>query len=165
MSTEVLSQTSWQDHATDSINSFAAHQGAVSPSSQAMLKLVSCYDSVTFDFSDWSSEQLNENTTSFFWGLQNGSLDISSYNLTNGNLTNDVHAVSLTADSTDSRSGADIVCLHDWCVHQARAEHGYVPGQRYFRFERGRYVSSLPFPGLKVMQTAVKEFLSSVRSR
>jgi hypothetical protein len=50
-------------------------------------------------------------------------------------------------------------------VLQARAEHSYLPGQRYFRFEKGRYVSSLPFPGLKVMQTAIKGFLSSVRSR
>ncbi|RYC63448.1 hypothetical protein CHU98_g2780 [Xylaria longipes] len=165
MSTAVLTQTNWQDHATASIDSFAAHQGAVTPSSQAMLRLVSCYDSVTFDFSDWTPEQLNEDTTSFFWGLQSGSLDISCYNLSNGNLTDDVHAVSLTADSEDAQSGKDIVCIHDWCVHQARAEHGYVQGQRFFRFEKGRYASSLPFPGLKVMQTAIKEFMSSVRSR
>ncbi|KAI8633561.1 hypothetical protein F5Y19DRAFT_245419 [Xylariaceae sp. FL1651] len=165
MSTAVLTQTNWQENASASVDSFAAHQGAVTASSQAMLRLISCYDSVTFDFSDWAPEQLNENTTSFFWGLQDGSLDISCYNLSNGNLTDDVHATSLTADSSDAQSGKDIVCIHDWCVHQARAEHGYVPGQRFFRFDKGRYASSLPFPGLKVMQTAIKDFLSSVRSR
>ncbi|KAI1121387.1 hypothetical protein F5Y10DRAFT_256454 [Nemania abortiva] len=165
MSAAVLTQPNWQDYATDSVNSFAAHQGAMAPSSQAMLRLVSSYNSVTFDFSDWTPEQLNENTTSFFWGLQSGSLDISCYNLSNGNLTNDVHAVSLTADSEDKQSSKDIVCIHDWCIHQARAEHSYVPGQRFFRFDKGRYASSLPFPGLKVMQTAIKEFLSSVKSR
>ncbi|KAJ8127369.1 hypothetical protein O1611_g6269 [Lasiodiplodia mahajangana] len=103
MSTAVLAQPNWQDYATASINSFAAHQGAVTPSSQAMLQLISSYDSVTFDFSDWTPDQLNENTTSFFWGLQNGSLDISCYNISNGNLTNDVHAVSLAADNENKR--------------------------------------------------------------
>ncbi|KAI0479846.1 hypothetical protein F4859DRAFT_513348 [Xylaria cf. heliscus] len=164
MSTKVLTQTKWQDHATV-IDSFVVHQGAVTPSSQAMLRLVSTYDSVTFDFSDWTPEQLNEDTTSFFWGLSSGSLDISCYNISHGNLTDDVHAVTLTADSTDSQSSKDIVFLHDWCVHQARAEDNYVQGQRFFRFEKGRYASSLPFPGLKVMQTAIKDFIGSVRSK
>ncbi|KAI1756087.1 hypothetical protein F4782DRAFT_320430 [Xylaria castorea] len=164
MSITVLSQTNWHDQARASIDSFAAHQSTITPSSRAMLWLVSCYDSVTFDFSDWTPEQLNEDTRSF-WGLHSGSLDIGCYNLSNGNLTDEVHAMSRTADSEDSQSGKDIVCLHDWCVDQARAEHGYVEGQRFFRFEKGRYTSSLPFPGLRAMQTAIKEFLSSVRSR
>ncbi|KAI3326314.1 hypothetical protein HD806DRAFT_489965, partial [Xylariaceae sp. AK1471] len=164
MSTAVLPQTNWQDHAAASIDSFAAHQGAVTPGSQAMLRLVSCYDSVTFDFSDWKPEQLNENTTPFNWGLHKGSLDISCYNLGKGNLTDDVHATSLVTNSEDAQSSKDIICIHDWCVHQARTEHGYVSSQRYFRFEKGRYTSSLPFPGLKVMQAAIKDFLGSVRS-
>ncbi|KAI0441326.1 hypothetical protein F4803DRAFT_523778 [Xylaria telfairii] len=164
MSTTVLIQTKWQDHATASIDSFAANQGAVAPNSQEILRLVSHYDSVTFDFSDWTPEQLNEDTMSF-WGLSSGCLDISCYNISNGNFTDDVHAATLTADSEDSQASQDIICLHDWCVHQARAEHGYVPGQRFFRFEKGRYASSLPFPGLKIMQTAIKEYLSSVRSK
>ncbi|KAH8161978.1 hypothetical protein CIB48_g6259 [Xylaria polymorpha] len=165
MSTAVLTQTNWQDHAKASIDSFAAHQGPVTPNTQAILRLVLRYDSVTFDFSDWTPEQLNEDTTSLFWGLSSGSLDTSCYNISNGNLTDDVHAATLTADSEDSQASKDIICLHDWCVHQARAEHGYVLGQRFFRFEKGRYASSLPFPGLKIMQTAIKEYLSSVRSK
>ncbi|KAI0394328.1 hypothetical protein F5Y17DRAFT_428609 [Xylariaceae sp. FL0594] len=165
MSTVLMTQNDWQDNAAASVESFAAHQGAVTPSSQNMLRLVSCYDSVTFDFSDWTPEQLNESTTSFYWGLPAGSLDISCYNISSGNLTNDVHATSLSTDSGDAQSSKDIVCIHDWCVLQARAQHSYVPGQRYFRFEKGRYTSSLPFPGLKLMQGAIKDFLSSVRSR
>ncbi|KAI0414344.1 hypothetical protein F5X98DRAFT_389995 [Xylaria grammica] len=163
MSTTVLTQSDWRDSVATSIGSPAARQGAVTHSSQVALKLVSCYDSVTFDFSDWAPEHLNENTTSFFWGLHSGSLKISCYNLSDGNSADDVHATSLTADGKDSESGKTIIYIHDWCVHQAQAEHGYVPGQRFFRFEKGRYASSLPFPGLKVMQTAIKDFLSSVR--
>ncbi|KAI0534973.1 hypothetical protein GGR58DRAFT_504760 [Xylaria digitata] len=165
MSTAVLTRTIRQDHVTASIDSFAAQQGAVTPSSQAILRLVSCYDSVTFDFSNWTLEHrhINENTISSVLGSHNGSLDIGCYNLSNGNLTYDVHATSLAADSEDAESAKTMICIHDWCVHQARSEHGYVPGQRFFRFEKGQYASSLPFPGLKVMQTAIKDFLSSVR--
>ncbi|TGJ81476.1 hypothetical protein E0Z10_g7280 [Xylaria hypoxylon] len=163
MSTAALTQSKGQDHVIASIDSFASHQGAVTPSSRAILRLISCYDSATLDFSDWAPEHLDENTTSFSGGLQNGTLDIGCYNLSNDKLTDDVHATSLTADSEDHESGKTIICIHEWCVHQARAEHGYVPGQRFFRFEKGRYTSALPFPGLKVMQTAIKDFLTSVR--
>ncbi|KAI0544628.1 hypothetical protein F4679DRAFT_564100 [Xylaria curta] len=164
MSAAVMTQMNWQDHAKASLDSFAAHEGAITPSSWAVLRLVSCYDSVTFDFSDWAPEHLNEDTR-VFWGLHSGSLDISCYNLSNGSLTDEIHAVSRTVDSQDPQSSKDIVCLHDWCIYQARCEHGYVQGQRFFRFEKGRYTSSLPFPGLRAMKSAIKEFLSSVRSR
>ncbi|KAI0148722.1 hypothetical protein GGR57DRAFT_227939 [Xylariaceae sp. FL1272] len=149
MSTAVLTQTStnWQENAAASIESFAH---AVTPSSQAMLRLVSCYDSVTFDFSDWKPEELNENTTSFYWGISEGSLDISCFNLSKNKLMSDMRAATLSADSYDAESGKDIICIHDWCVHQARADNSYIPGQRYFRFERGRYASALPLQGLRL---------------
>ncbi|KAI1495419.1 hypothetical protein F5X99DRAFT_403641 [Biscogniauxia marginata] len=159
MSTEVLSQTkTWQQLTSARIELFAANQGAVSPNSQAVLSLVSSYDSVTFDFSDWTTDQLNEKTTSFFWGLAPGSLDISCYNLRGtaggsggGNLLiGDMHAASLATEENDAESGKDIVCIHDWCVEQARAANTYVPGQRIFRFDRGKYAGPLPFPGLRV---------------
>ncbi|KAI1270523.1 hypothetical protein F5Y18DRAFT_15018 [Xylariaceae sp. FL1019] len=149
MSTSVLTQTStkWQENAAASIESFAY---AVTPSSHSMLQLISCYDSVTFDFSDWKPEELNENTTSFYWGISEGSLDISCFNLSKNKLMSDMRAAILSADSDDAESGKDIVCIHDWCVHQARAEQNYVPEQRYFRFERGRYASALPLQGLRL---------------
>ncbi|KAI0018738.1 hypothetical protein F4780DRAFT_502487 [Xylariomycetidae sp. FL0641] len=164
MSTAVMTQTKWQQYATAAIDKFSAHQGASSPNSQAMLRLISSYDSVTFDFSDWTPEQLNENTTSFFWGLTaGGSLDISCYNLRHGRLTDDMHAASLAADGNDAQSGKDIVCIHDWCVEQAKAAGtdnaaaaaSYIPGQRCFRFEHGRYAGPLPFPGLRVAGKAL----------
>ncbi|KAI1491162.1 hypothetical protein F5X96DRAFT_490041 [Biscogniauxia mediterranea] len=159
MSTAVLTQTSsWKEHASARIEQFAANQGAVSANSQAVLKLVSSYDSVTFDFSDWTAEQLNEKTTSFYWGLEPGSLDISCYNLRDAGaggsqlqLLGDMRAASLATEGNDAESSKDIVCIHDWCVEQARAANSaYVPGQRIFRFGRGTYAGPLPFPGLRV---------------
>ncbi|KAH9906898.1 hypothetical protein F4778DRAFT_723937 [Xylariomycetidae sp. FL2044] len=151
MSAAVMSPANWQQHATATIEDFAAHQGAVSPNSQEILRLVTSYDSVTFDFSDWTVDQLNENTTSFFWALSPGSLDISCYNLKNGNLTEDVHTASLVVDDDDAHAGKDAVCIHDWCVEQAKAARSFIADQRCFRFEQGRYAGPLPFPGLRVM--------------
>ncbi|KAI0472784.1 hypothetical protein GGR56DRAFT_651944 [Xylariaceae sp. FL0804] len=159
MSTAVLTQTNWQQYATASIDSFAAHQGAVTPNSQAMLRLVSSYDSVIFDFSEWTTEQLNEKTMSFFWGIQSGFLDISCYNLKDGALTSDMHTASLEVDSSDAQTGKDVVCIHDWCIEQARNGSAYIPGQRVFRFEQGRYAGALPFPGLRVMGKALGDYL------
>ncbi|KAF2962730.1 hypothetical protein GQX73_g10837 [Xylaria multiplex] len=106
MSTAVLTRTDRQDHITTSVDSFAAQQGAVTPSCQAILRLALCYDSVTFDFSSWTTEHINESTASFALGSRNGSLDIGCYNLSNGNLTYDVHATSLAADSEDPGESA-----------------------------------------------------------
>ncbi|CAJ2502271.1 Uu.00g096650.m01.CDS01 [Anthostomella pinea] len=155
MSTTVLTQTNWQQYATASVEQFAAQQGAVTPNSQAMIRLISSYDSVTFDFSDWTPEQLNEKTTSFFWGLKSGFLDISCYNLKDGNLTDDMHAASLAADSRDDQAGKDIICIHDWCVKRAKTSGSYIPTQRCFRFEQGNYAGPLPFPGLRVVGKAL----------
>ncbi|KAI1340383.1 hypothetical protein F5Y15DRAFT_423320 [Xylariaceae sp. FL0016] len=151
MSTVVLTPTTWQQCATASVEDFAAHQGAGTANSQAMLRLITSYDSVMFDFSDWTPEQLNEKTTSFFWGLNTGFLDISCYNLKNGELTDDMHTATLTAESSDAQTGRDIVCIHDWCVERAKASKSYIPSQRVFRFEQGRYAGPLPFPGLRIM--------------
>ncbi|KAI5925102.1 hypothetical protein F4810DRAFT_88929 [Camillea tinctor] len=150
MATTIVTQTSsWQENASARIEQFAANQGAVSENSQAVLKLVSSYDSVTFDFSDWTPDQLNEKTTSFYWGLEPGSLDISYYNLRDDQLLlGDMRAASLATEGNDAESSKDIVCIHDWCV--AQASSSYIPGQRIFRFGRGSYAGPLPFPGLRV---------------
>ncbi|KAI1332939.1 hypothetical protein F5Y16DRAFT_357038 [Xylariaceae sp. FL0255] len=165
MPAAVLTHTEPEWQQDTRIETFDAHQRAVTPSGEGMTRLVSCYDSVTFDFSDWKHEQLNENTTAFYWSIPEGSLDISCYNLSNETLTDDVHAASLVVDGENPQSSKDVIAIHDWCVEQARSEHSYVSGQRFFRFERGRYASSLPFPGLKMMQMAIKDYLDSVRSR
>ncbi|KAI1252515.1 hypothetical protein MGN70_007094 [Eutypa lata] len=101
MSTLTLAPVDWQQFAVAAIDQFSAHRGAEIPSNQSMLRLVSMFDSVFFDFSDWTYDDLNENTSSY-WGIPSGSLDISWYNLKNKNATDQLHTGSMIAENMDA---------------------------------------------------------------
>ncbi|KAK7750149.1 hypothetical protein SLS62_007898 [Diatrype stigma] len=101
MSTLTLAPVDWQQYAITAIDQFSAHRGAEIPSNQSMLRLVSMFDSVFFDFSDWAYDDLNENTSSY-WGIPSGSLDISWYNLKHKNATDQLHTASMMAENMDA---------------------------------------------------------------
>ncbi|KAI1081502.1 hypothetical protein F5B20DRAFT_536232 [Whalleya microplaca] len=153
MSIIVMTNGVWQQNASVLMDHLATPHGPEASNIQETLKLVSSYDSVTFDFSDLIAEQLVAHTTSLSSGPKPGALDISCYNLKDGNITEDVHTVSLPSTRQNPHPGIDIVHLHDWCM--GKATESYILGQRCFRFEQGRYAGPLPFPGLGIVGKAV----------
>lgn len=68
-----------------------------------ILRLVTSFDSVFFDFSDWSVDELNESTSAFF-GVPSGSLSISWSNFGDGKavVADQPHNTVISADSSDS---------------------------------------------------------------